>query len=580
MLSPFFSEDHILQEELFLTFRNFTFGLLGLWAVSGFVAYVVYIEMHTKSVFVWFMAFTATVIGMFIRYSFLHDKSITNPKREVIVQSLCIASLALVWGILPILYLDQQTTPSVVITILSVGCGFAAGSVAMNGTCLPVFIAYTYPVIAAMMIGLAKVGDFIFVGLAYALFAFAITLTWFSLNMRKSVRDSVTLKTDNNNLVRKLRSALIQTDEANRAKSVFLASASHDLRQPIHALGLLTETLGNTELNDDQTKVQQHMLQAVASTQRMLESLLNISKLDAGAISSDPKPFLLQTLFSELESELAPVADEKGLIYRSRETILAVHSDPMIVELIVRNLIANAIRYTDSGGLLVGYRKRAERVLIEVWDTGIGIEPDHQQEIFNEFNQLSNPERDSLKGFGLGLSIAQGLAKALGSKISVRSVAGKGSVFRFELPLSDADLIPDLDQTITTVSFDGHSILVVDDDHQVRASMRGLLKSWNCNCLEAESADEAIKLLNENGNAVDLLLVDYRLREQKTGRDAIEQIRQHLDKAVPAIIITGDTAVERIQDAQSAEALLLHKPASTMQLQRMIHNLLNEQQAS
>lgn len=579
MRSPFFSENHILREELLLSFRNYTFGLFGLWAVSGFAAYVVHIEMQTDTVFIWFLAFTVTVIGLYVRYLFLRDKSIKEPKREVILHSICIALMAVVWGVLPALYLGQAT-PSVIITILSVGCGFAAGSVAMNGTCLPIFIAYTYPVIAALMIGLAKIGDFIFVGLAYALFAFAITLTWFSLNMRKSVRDSMTLKTDNDSLVRKLRSALIQTDEANRAKSVFLASASHDLRQPLHALGLLTETLGNTQLNNEQQDIQQHMIQAVTSTRRMLESLLNISKLDAGAISSDPKPFLLQTLFSELESELAPVADEKGLIYRSRESILAVHSDPLIVELIVRNLIANAIRYTDSGGLLVGYRKRNDRVLIEVWDTGIGIEEDQKQEIFSEFNQLSNPERDSLKGFGLGLAIAQGLAKTLGSKIVVNSVVGKGSVFRFDLPLSNADIIPDLDQSNLTVNFDGQSILVLDDDYQVRASMVGLLKSWNCSCLDAESADDAITILNNNNNIVDLLLVDYRLREEKTGRDAIEKIRQHLGKTVPAIIITGDTAVERIQDAQSADALLLHKPASAMQLQRMIHSLLNEHQSS
>lgn len=573
MLSSFLSQNHILREELALTFKAYPIGILGLWAVSGFICYVAHAEMQTTDVFIWYAALSVTIFVSLLRFFLFRDKSINNPIKEVIIQTFIVALMALVWGLLPIHFLGQAT-PLMVIVIISIGCGLAAGSVAMNATCLPIFIAYTYTTLIAMIIGLYSTGDSILQDLSYALLAYAALLTWFSLNMRKAVRDSIMLRTDNEALVRKLRSALIQTDEANRAKSVFLASASHDLRQPLHALGLLTETMGNTQLDNSQTDIQQHMLQAVESTRRMLDSLLNISKLDAGAISSEPRPFLLQTLFSELESELAPMADEKNLIYRSRESILAVHSDPLIVELILRNLIANAIRYTDTGGLLVGYRKRNDRVLIEVWDTGIGITKDKFDDIFNEFNQLANPERDSLKGFGLGLAIAQGLAETLGSKITLQSVVGRGSVFRFDLPLSNADIIPDLDQSNKIIDFSGHAILVLDDDHQVRVSMSSLLKTWGCTCLLAESADQAINEIDKHHNGINLMLVDYRLREQKTGRQAIEQIRQHTGKTIPAIIITGDTASERIQDAQSADALLLHKPASAKQLHRLMQSLL------
>jgi len=573
MLSSFLSPNHILREELALTFKSYPVGAFGLWVVSAFVCYVVYTQLHTTNILIWYAALTITLIVSLVRFFFFCDKSIQNPEREAIIQVLTAAFVAFIWGLLPIYFL-ADATPPIVIVIIAVGCGFAAGSVAMTATCTPIFIAYTYITVAAMMVGLHSTGDTVLIGLSYTLPAFTILLTWFGLTMRKSIHDSILLRTDNDALVRKLRSALIQTDEANRAKSVFLASASHDLRQPLHALGLLTETMGNTELNDSQKGIQEHMLQAVESTRRMLDSLLNISKLDAGAISSEPRPFLLQTLFSELEFELAPMADEKNLIYRSRESILAVHSDPLIVELIVRNLIANAIRYTNTGGLLVGYRKRKDRVLIEVWDTGIGIPENQYESIFNEFNQLANPERDSLKGFGLGLAIAQGLAETLGSKIEVQSVVGKGSVFRFNLPLSNADIIPDLDQSNKKISFSGHTIMVIDDDLQVRVSMCSLLKTWGCECLQAESADQAIKEIDKQHNELDLLLVDYRLREEKTGREAIEQIRLHTGKAIPAIIITGDTAAERIQDAQSADALLLHKPASAMQLHRLMHSLL------
>jgi len=152
-------------------------------------------------------------------------------------------------------------------------------------------------------------------------------------------------------------------------------------------------------------------MSAVDSTRSMLDSLLNISKLDAGAIMATPKPFLVQSMFYKLEDELAPIADENELIYRTRETIAAAYSDPLIVELILRNLIANAIRYTDKGGLLVACRRRRnDRLSIEVWDTGVGIPENKIDDMFREFQQLENPERDAQKGFGLGLAIAQGLA--------------------------------------------------------------------------------------------------------------------------------------------------------------------------
>jgi len=447
-----------------------------------------------------------------------------------------------VLALLPLWFIPNAA-PEIIMLIIFTCSGIAAGSVALQSSWLPVFFGFNVPPLATLVISLFLRNEAVYHGLALGVLLLLATLSIFAIQLHSTFRNSISLRFENDGLIRKLRTALTQTDEANRAKSVFLASASHDLRQPLHALGLLTETLGNTQLEPQQTEIHEHMMSAIDSTRSMLDSLLNISKLDAGAISSEPKPFLIQTLFNKLEDELAPTADEHGLIYRSRDTIAAAHSDPFIVELILRNLIANAIRYTHKGGLLVGCRFRSpQKLVIEVWDTGVGIPEEKIEDIFREFKQLKNPERDARKGFGLGLAIAQGLAKTLDTQITVHSVVSKGTVFRFELPASDAEVIEDLPEHLAPTDFAGRSVLIIDDDPRILASMHNLMLSWDCNSFKAESADEALALIENQ--YIDLLLVDYRLREGRTGREA--------------------------------DALLLHKPASSSQLQRMMRTLLND----
>ena len=467
-------------------------------------------------------------------------------------------------------------SPLIVMALTIVTAGMAAGSVAFSSPYLPAFVASSYPSMLALCVTLWMHDNTDYHWLALVSALMLVGLSWFAYVMSRTVRRSIQISLQNKSLVKELRSALVQTDEANRAKSVFLASASHDLRQPLHALGLLTETMGGTKLDSHQVEIHEHMMSAVDSTRGMLDALLNISKLDAGAILAEPKPFFVQALMSKLEAELAPTADENNLIYRTRETIAAAHSDPFIVELILRNLIANAIRYTSKGGLLIACRRRKPNLLVlEVWDTGIGISETQIADIFSEFKQLDNPERDSRKGFGLGLSIAQGLAKTIDSEIQVSSRQGVGSVFRLTIPMTKAEVIEDLPAShIADANFSGKKVLVVDDDPQILASMLSVLKSWQCECRGSESAKEALAQLD--GFTPDILLVDYRLRENKTGREAIESIRAFTNKHIPAIIITGDTGSDRIIESQSADALLLHKPASTRQLQRMMRSLLGD----
>jgi CheY-like chemotaxis protein/anti-sigma regulatory factor (Ser/Thr protein kinase) len=275
----------------------------------------------------------------------------------------------------------------------------------------------------------------------------------------------------------------------------------------------------------------------------------------------------LQPLLNKIEREFAQQADAKGLAYRSRETELAADSDPALIELVLRNLVSNAIRYTDSGGLLVACRQREGHVVLEVWDTGIGIEPAHQREVFREFHQLGNPERDRRKGLGLGLSIVEGLARTLNHPLALESTPGRGSVFRLTLPLStgacvDNSVVP----TQSKEQLRHVRVLVVDDDEAVRIGTLHLLRDWGCVGEAAESIEEALVLAALQ--APDVVISDYRLRDQRTGLEAIAALRSVLGESLPALLITGDTAPDRLREALSSNIPLLHKPVSPDQLYR------------
>jgi len=306
----------------------------------------------------------------------------------------------------------------------------------------------------------------------------------------------------------------------------------------------------------------------------MLDSLLNFSKVDAGAITAKHGPFLVQDTLAKLHSELLPRAEAKNIQYRTRSSSLVANSDVTIIEMILRNLITNAIRYTASGGILVSCRRRTSKLLMfEVWDTGIGMSQKDIDIIFKEFHQIDTSDRGSKKGFGLGLAIAQGLAKTISSQITVRSALGNGSVFRFSVPISDIDIIDDSRHVRPLVDLSGKSVLVIDADKQIRNTMNTLLRSWGCRSVTAQSGEQALTLLPSM--IPDVIFSDYQLSEGRTGTQAVKRLRTYLDSDVPAIIITGDTSRERMQEIQAEGMQVLHKPASTSQIREMIGTLID-----
>lgn len=483
------------------------------------------------------------------------------------------------WGLMAWLYLDVRM-PAAVICILSLIAGMSAAALAVFSACLPVAIGFFVPAIVPVWIAFLATGDIEYLPMFLATPLYLCVLLVFARNYARVARQSIALRFENVELISQLReqtaraeAAQHAAEDASRAKSVFLASASHDLRQPLHAMGLFLVSLGRTGLDERQRQLLAHIEASSGAAREMLNSLLDFSKLEAGVITPRARAFRLQPLLHKLENEFAPQAEARGLVYRTRDTTVTLDGDPTLVELVLRNLIANAIRYTPQGGVLVACRKRGVRATIEVWDTGIGIPAAQHRDIFREFHQLGNPERDQRKGLGLGLAIVEGLARTMQTRVTLASSPGQGSVFRFSMPQT-CDSPEDLAHPIAARPLDGLHVLVIDDDEAIRSAMSELLSTWRCECRTVESEEQALAALTSFTPG--LVLADYRLRGHSTGQQALDAIRHRLGRHVPAIIITGDTAADRLRTAHASGTALLHKPVVPQELQAAIDTLLRE----
>jgi signal transduction histidine kinase/CheY-like chemotaxis protein len=352
-----------------------------------------------------------------------------------------------------------------------------------------------------------------------------------------------------------------RAESASTAKSRFLAAASHDLRQPMHALNLYLGALSGQELSPGARRLLDNVRQCAQTMDDLFEGLLDISRLDANAVAPQPEPFALGPLLERIGIEFEPQARAKGLALRVVPCRMTVHSDPALVERIVRNFVSNAVRYTQQGRILLGCRRDWGRVRVQVWDTGLGIPPEEQQLVFEEFYQVGNPERDRGKGLGLGLSIVQRLARLLDAPVTLSSVAGRGSMFEVSLPLAARPALPAPHIPVQAEpALKGRLVVVVDDEPVVLDATRLLLQQWGCDVVAAASGAQAIDRLAALPRVPDLLLCDYRLKEPENGLLVMEALREEFNRQIPALIVTGDVLPESIELMESPDVAVLHKP--------------------
>jgi signal transduction histidine kinase len=379
-------------------------------------------------------------------------------------------------------------------------------------------------------------------------------------------------------LERKVEERTHQLELANLAKTRFLAVASHDLRQPLHALGLFVAQLSTASNATERAWLVERINTATTAINELFKALLDISQLDAGALKPDIAEFPAARLLLQIESTFAATAREKGLSFRVASTKAWLRSDFILLERIVFNLVSNAVRYTSHGGVVVGCRKRGGELRIEVWDTGPGIPLDQRQKIFDEFYRLDS-ERDRQRGFGLGLAIVDRLSRLLHHPIELTSTLGRGSRFTVvaRRVASPAKIVqPSAPAPVALDVANGKLVVVIDDDELALNGMGGLLRSWGCRVITGGSGDAALTGLAGQDRPPDLIVSDFHLSDGKTGIEAIELLRGAFGTPISAFLLSGDISSEPLSAVQSGGYHLLHKPVDPMVLRAMLNSMLKK----
>ncbi|MEM9333849.1 MAG: NahK/ErcS family hybrid sensor histidine kinase/response regulator [Pseudomonadota bacterium] len=381
-----------------------------------------------------------------------------------------------------------------------------------------------------------------------------------------------------------------EAEDANLSKTRFLAAAAHDLLQPLNAAKLFTALLSEHrgEMSSEQSELVERVENGLVGVEDLLSALLDISRLDTAAPEPKLEVFRLDSLFRALEAQFAPAFHTQGLTLRFAKTRLAVYSDQALLRRILQNFISNARRYTTEGGVLVGCRRRGGAVVVQVYDTGVGIAASDQRAVFEEFHRLSEGARQTKRGLGLGLAIVERIARLLDHKIGLKSEVGEGSRFEITVPrargVPSSVTNPEPARLGNTVSIDGQLVLCIDNEPDILDGMQGLIEKWGGRSLGVSSTDEALAVMraqqSEHGELPALLLVDYHLNDGDTGLVAIAALREEAGSDLPAAILTADRTDQVADRVREAGVDLLHKPVKPAALRALINRTLSRRSAA
>ncbi|OIO71276.1 MAG: hypothetical protein COW19_05365 [Zetaproteobacteria bacterium CG12_big_fil_rev_8_21_14_0_65_55_1124] len=480
------------------------------------------------------------------------------------------------WGSLAWLAMDTASLSDTMIVSL-VLFGMIAACIGSHAPFVPSFIAYAYPAGGMLALRfLVEGGSLTLIGILGIVFLLPNTM--YAVNLFRTIQESIARRFEREVLLADVQEKREESERANLDKSRFLAAVSHDLRQPLHALDLFHSSLKARLEHEDEQRLlglASHSSQALGE---MLGELMDIARFDTGKVTPEPRIVPLAPLLRDCTDEMRPLADEKGLDMRVRLPRKGcVDTDPVLLKRILRNLLSNAIRHTESGGVLVSTRMRDGWACIEVYDTGPGIAKEQLPYIFDEFYQIDNPERDREKGLGLGLAIVRRVSKMLGHRIAVRSRLGRGSCFSVAVPLcavAEQCQPGDVEELFDAADVSGLFLVVVDDDRAILQGMRELLRSWGCEVLLAESGAELLaELTTHEYPRPDVLISDYRLRGGHTGLEVVSAVQAHFGVAVPAVIISGDVHPEVQKQVDQTGCCWLQKPVQDDELKRVLAEL-------
>ncbi|HEX4918368.1 MAG TPA: hybrid sensor histidine kinase/response regulator [Limnobacter sp.] len=569
----------IRQEQVELLFKHLPFILLGNLASATGLTAILWNTANHSLLLGWLGSIYATSLARaLVRQHFIHLKGQFDPNRWMNIAIGGTLVSGVIWGTAGVLFFNND--PVTVMALATFLAAMVAGAVSSHSCYAPAYLAYALPTAVPYIAVCLVQGQTFYTALGICASVFVLANIQYGRNLQATVEQSIKLRFQNADLIDALTHQKELAEQANIAKTQFLAAASHDLRQPLQAIELLTDALRRDLINHPSRSLLDLIQDAGQGLRDLLNALLDSSRINAAAITAKPQHLQLDTLLQRIHHDFAPLAAKKGLDLRLRSTQQWVYTDPQLLDRIIRNFVDNAVKYTTSGRVLLGCRRQGDSMRVEVHDTGIGIPDMAQEAIFNEFHQLNNPERDKAKGLGLGLFIAKSLAKVLGLEVGLHSAPGKGSSFYIELPVCApaqqpvAVAVASIHNTPSYEPIRGKTVLLIDDDAVIQTSVAEMLKRWHCEAVIAENAEEALRVLLAEGVVPDAIVADYRLRDNATGVQAIQALHKQLGH-IPAAILTGDTAPDRITEARKSGYMIMHKPLSAAQLRNSLSLLMS-----
>ena len=492
-----------------------------------------------------------------------------------------------VWGVI-IFAVGYGSSITIACLSIALAAGLSSGAVGAMAVVHKCYLYYSMPMTTALTIVLLLGDTFTHQLLALPVLLFMAVNYGFSLNIAETTEDNISTKLKNDELVElmsqqqavlqeqneEIHAAMLEIDEANKAKSLFLASASHDLAQPLHSMKLFLLALESESDREKQQVLIENARKSSDAMSDLFTALLDVSKLDANQVTVEPESKLLTDVLAPLIPEFKELAESRGLTFINNVVEVSVYADPTIVQRICRNLLHNALAYTSGGTVTLGAEVSGSTVTITVNDTGIGIPDSEQKLIFNTFYQVHNTERDKKKGLGLGLSIVARLAALSDFQLRLRSKVGQGTTVEIDIPKGQVlSSTGSEDEPETGEYTTSKTVLFIDDDESTRLAMRYVLEGFGLKAVVVEDLEAASRAFNNN-TAPDLLISDYRLRNGKTGVEAALLLRKQFGRTLPVLIITGDTSPESLLDVESHQLDIMYKLSNEEELETKIRSLI------
>ncbi|MEE9320884.1 MAG: ATP-binding protein [Granulosicoccus sp.] len=568
-------DQKVYREQIRLIYAQGPVLVLGAALCAIIISLYLWRHLPQNALFLWLGAITlTTVLRMWVILTFQRISEADRERRHWgVFFWIGTLSAGLIWGAWPLMFYSVYDADHLLL-ISAVFAAMVAVSAASGNIYLPSFLSFSVPLIMPMAVAHLLSGDGVLAVTGVLLLVFLAVNYFLASRGSLQYRELIRSRFEKQVLLEQLEAEKRIADRAVIAKSRFLAAASHDMRQPLHAMGLFLRALRNRESDPKQLRIIDGMSMSSDSLSGLFNSLLDVSRLDAEIIEFLPTHVLVEELFDGLRAQFVQQCANKDIELAAQSRDCVVYTDAILFGRVLRNLLSNAVRYTSHGQVDLSCEEASDgSKIITVQDTGIGIPQEELEEVFSEYYQLNNPERDRGKGLGLGLSIVRRLCDLMGLQISLHSEVNQGTQFRISVPAGDPTQVLKSKESSTPFRVQEFCVLLIDDEQQVLSGTRHLLEGWGCEVILANTVREALGVIALYKSTPDLVLSDYRLRDSINGVDAVAAIREALEYEVPAVIVTGDASPERFKEVIKAGLLLLHKPVPPDELQQLLSHL-------